>query len=73
MILRNGSGNTAGLNPYLALASIMGGPTVLTESSQFGNSLSTAQALSRAFGEDFSYDSSKSTSSSKSKSFGLSF
>lgn len=66
------AGSQAGLSPYLALAQILGGPTVLTESSQFGESDSIAQALSRAFGEDFSYDSSKASSSSKGKSLNFS-
>jgi hypothetical protein len=63
------------LAPYQMLAEIMGGPTVLgeSESSQFGESSSDAiaRAMSEAFGEDFSYQSSKSKGTSKSLSLGF--
>jgi len=63
---------SAELAPYQALAAIMGGPTVLgtSQSTQFGQSSSEqlAQAISDAFGENFSYDSSQSTASSRARS-----
>lgn len=63
----------AELAPYTALAGILGGPTTLTESEQFGRASSTdiARAISQAFGEDFRYGKSQSSSSSKSFNFGL--
>jgi hypothetical protein len=54
-------GLTAGLAPYAALSSILGGPTVLGESADFATS--TARALSE--------ETSQSKSKSKSFSFGL--
>lgn len=63
-------GNMAELSPYLALAQIMGGPTVLGQSSQFSSDVS--DSLSRAYGEDFSYDSSQSQSTSNAKNIGIS-
>lgn len=68
-------GFSAGIAPYESLAGILGGPTTLTEgrSTDFSEATSEeiAQALSRAFGEDFS--SSRASSTSKSKSFSLGF
>lgn len=58
-------GATAGLTPYATLAQILGGPTVLGESSQYA--LSASRALSEEESE------SKSSSSSKSKSFNFGF
>lgn len=49
-------GLNAGLSPYAAMSSVIGGPTVLGSSS----SAEIAAAISRAFGEDFSQSSSKS-------------
>lgn len=74
-VARGGFGNE--LAPYESLAAIMGGPLALTtsQSTQFGESTSDAiaQALSRAFGEDFSYDASQSSSESQSRSKSKSF
>jgi hypothetical protein len=55
----------AELLPYQALGEILGGPTTLTSS----DSASIAQAISRAFGEDF--QTSQSTSKGKSLNFGF--
>lgn len=71
-------GANAGLSPYLALAQILGGPTVLGESESeqfgFGDAFSENYATSSAFGEDFDYNTahSESQSTGKSKSFSLS-
>lgn len=61
----------ASLAPYQALAGILGGPTVLGESSSFGESSSeaVARSISESFGEDFSQ--SKSKGKSKSGSIGF--
>jgi hypothetical protein len=56
-------GAMAGLTPYLALSQVLGGPTVLGESSDF------AVGTSRALSEETSQSQSKSKS--KSFSFGL--
>jgi len=64
-------GANAALSPYAALAGILGGPTVLSQSQatnfQQASSEDIARAISSSFGEDFS----KGTSKSKSASFGL--
>jgi hypothetical protein len=67
------AGANAGLSPYAALADILGGPTVLTESSQQSQATSEdlATAISRAYSS--SYGTSSSSSTSKGKSVGLSF
>ena len=64
-------GAQAGMAPYLALAQILGGPTVLQQSSSFDESTSSAiaEAMARSFGEDFS--SSSSSMSGKSKGWGF--
>lgn len=64
-------GAGAEMMPYQALASIMGGPTSLTDSEQFAEatSESVARAISEAMG--FSYGTSQSTSKSKSKSMNV--
>jgi len=69
------AGFGAELAPYQALAGILGGPTTLTQSQQFAQASSedVARAISQAFGEDFSYGTSKATSSSKSKSLQVGF
>lgn len=56
-------GFSAELAPWMQLASVLGGPTVL------GSSEDIASEISRAFGEDFSQ--SQSRSKSKSFSFGM--
>lgn len=70
-VARGGFG--AELAPFSALAQILGGPTVLTESEQFGRASSSdiAGAFSQAFGEDFQYGKSQSSSSGRSFSFGF--
>lgn len=57
----------AELMPYQMLSQIVGGPTTLTSSE----SDSIAQAISRAFGEDFSYNTAQSSSSGKSFGVGV--
>lgn len=65
----------AELAPYQALASILGGPTTLTQSqsSQFATAEDFARAFSESFGENFSYDTSQSSSKSKGKAAKISF
>lgn len=65
------AGFSADLAPYAALASILGGPTVLTqaESSQFA----TAEDFARAFSESFGFSQSQTQSTSKAKDFSLGF
>jgi hypothetical protein len=58
-------GANAPLSPYAALASILGGPTVLSQSQATSEDI--AQALSSAFSEDFS--KSQATSKGKGVSF----
>lgn len=60
-------GQVSDLAPFQALAQILGGPTVLSES----DSASVARALSEAFGFDISSGQSTSSSKSKSLSFGF--
>lgn len=73
-----GASMNAALSPYTALASILGGPTVLSESvsGQQATSYDLARALSESFGIQVggseSQSTSSSTSTSKGKSFGLS-
>lgn len=59
------SGNMAALQPLLALSSIMGGPTVLTDA--YGYDTSAEQSGSRS--ESTATSSSQSTATSKSRSF----
>ena len=68
-------GQLAALAPYQALAGILGGPTVLSQSqaTSFSDSLSTSDAIARAISASFGEDFAKSESSSKSKSGNLSF
>lgn len=70
------AGLNAELAPYQALASIIGGPTTLTQSqsTQYGQSTSDelARAISQAFGENFSHDESQSSSRSKAWNFSTS-
>jgi len=60
--------------PYQALGSIFGGPMALTtgQSTNFSESDAIAQAISRAFAENFSFDTSSSSSQSKGKSMAIS-
>lgn len=69
------AGEFASLAPYRALAGILGGPTVLSEaqSTQFGESLSTSEAIAQAISSSFGLDTSKSKTKSKSGSFNLGF
>jgi hypothetical protein len=64
------AGANASLSPYLALAQILGGPTVLTASQQFGQS--TSADVARSLSESFGFNYGTSQSSSKGRSFGLS-
>jgi hypothetical protein len=59
----------ADLAPQLALAQILGGSTVLTQSQQTASSSDLAQAFANALG--YSYDTSQSTGSSKGRGFNL--
>jgi len=65
-------GANAALSPYAALAGILGGPTVLSQSQatnfQQATSEDIARAISSSFGEDFM--KAQATSKSKSASFG---
>jgi len=54
-----GAGFNAGLNPYLALSQIIGGPTVLTQ--QQSTSDQVAQAISDALSQSVGVSSSQST------------
>lgn len=63
------AGLNAGLSPYMALSQIIGGPTVLTDSSSQSSSQDIAEAISQAM----SYGQSQSSSSSKGKSFNFGF
>lgn len=65
------AGANANLSPYMALADILGGPTVLTESTQSAQATSEdiATAISNAYSQSFG----TSQSTSKGKSVGLSF
>lgn len=69
------AGNTAELDVYTQLAGILGGPTVLSESNAQDFSRSTsesaAQAFSRSFGTNQSWN--KGTSSSSGKASGWNF
>lgn len=58
-------GLTAALQPYAALSSVLGGPTVLGESSDY------ATSISRALSEDQSQSQSQSKGKSKSFEFGF--
>jgi hypothetical protein len=66
-----GAGFNAGVSPYLSLAQIMGGPTVLSESGSQSSSEDIAMAISEAMAQ--SYGTSQSTSESKGKSFNFGF
>jgi hypothetical protein len=65
------AGLGAEMSPYTALASIVGGPSVLTQSGSQDWSEASSEQVARAISEamGFSYGTSQSTSSSKSKSF----
>lgn len=55
--------------PQMALAQILGGPTVLTQSQQTASSSDIAQAFANAMG--FSYDTSQSSGSSHGRGFNI--
>lgn len=65
-------GAMADLSPVQMLASIIGGPTVLTDSynTSDASSIDIARAMSEAFG--FNYGTSESSSSSRGRTFSLS-
>lgn len=69
------AGATGGLAPFAALASIIGGPTVLTQGQSTDESQATSESIARAISEalGYSYGTSSSSSSSKSKSLSLGF
>lgn len=67
------AGLGAPLSPYATLSSIIGGPTVLTESGSQDFSEATSESVARAISEalGFNYGTSQSTSKSKSFNFGV--
>jgi hypothetical protein len=69
------AGSLSSLAPYQALASILGGPTVLTQAraQDTAQSLSTSQAAALAFSQSFGEDWASSSSSGKSKSASIGF
>lgn len=58
--------STAGLTPFSALAAILGGPTVLTQSQQTAESEQSAESIAQAIAQSLglSYDYGQSTGSS---------
>lgn len=67
------AGLGADLSPYAALASIIGGPTVLTQSGSQDSSEASSEQVARAVSEalGFNYGTSQSSSKSKSLNFGI--
>jgi hypothetical protein len=65
------AGFGAELAPYAALAQILGGPTVLSQSDS--QQFATAEDFARAFSESFGFSESKTQSSSKARDFSMSF
>jgi hypothetical protein len=65
------AGANAALNPYLMLSQVLGGPTTLSSSEQFGQS--TSQDTMRSFADSFglSYGTSQSSSKGKAFNFGV--
>jgi hypothetical protein len=67
------AGANASLEPYTALAQILGGPTTLTTSSQISDALSSSfgQQGSQSYGFDFGTGSSQSTSHGSGSGFSI--
>lgn len=65
------TGAMADLAPFQALAGILGGPTLTSQSSSFGES--DSESIARAISDSFSESQSTSKSKGKSKSGGISF
>lgn len=72
-LLAVGLEGEANLAPLEALSRILGGPTVLTEASDFSRSFSDSigESFQESFGENFSFGTSQQTSKSSGFSFGL--
>jgi hypothetical protein len=68
-------GQNTELGTYSNLASILGGPTVLSQQQATDSSMSTAQQIAQAFSRSFGQQESQSTATSrgKTKSFGFNF
>lgn len=67
------AGLGAEMSPYAALASIVGGPTVLSESGSSDWSEASSEQVARAISEAMGFGTSQSTQTSKSKSLNFGF